>query len=203
MKRGRIYPRHLRKLTDCVALGLSVLFLHVPAEVWCNQSPTAGGATVAAPSDWLSSLSFSNSDEPVFVKADRLEFQYESRVLIYQGSVEVRQGETTLVADQVRVFLSPGDRVTVREVRANGNVRVSQGTRWATAKEATFDQARRLAVLQGGAVLHDGRNEVRGDTVTVYLDERRSVIDGGKGRVQAVLYPGAMETPSLPFKGAP
>ncbi len=156
----------------------------------------------AAHAEWLSTLSFSSTGEPVFLKANRLEFQYESRLLIYQGNVEVRQGEFTLGADEVRVVLSPGDQMEIQEVRAQGNVRLTQGTRWATAKEATFDQSKRVAILRGTAVLHDGRNEVRGETVTVYLDERRSVIDGGKGRVQAVLYPGTAGTRESLGKGS-
>jgi lipopolysaccharide export system protein LptA len=39
-------------------------------------------------------------------------------------------------------------------------------------------------------VLHDGPNEVVGDRVVVYLDEDRSVVEGGRKRVKAVLFPG-------------
>ena len=79
----------------------------------------------------------------------------------------------------------------LREVIASGNVRIDQGARWAVGGKATFDQRRRTLVLTENPVLHDGPNEVAGDRVVVYLDENRSVVEGGdRKRVKAVLYPG-------------
>ena len=44
-------------------------------------------------------------------------------------------------------------------------------------------------MLTENPVLHDGQNEVAGDRVVVFLDEDRSVVEGGQQRVKAVLYP--------------
>ena len=44
-------------------------------------------------------------------------------------------------------------------------------------------------MLSQNAVVHDGPNEVSGDRIVVYLDEERSVVEGGGGRVKAVLFP--------------
>jgi hypothetical protein len=38
-------------------------------------------------------------------------------------------------------------------------------------------------------MLHDGPNEVAGDRVVVFLDEDRSVVEGGRKRVKAVFHP--------------
>jgi lipopolysaccharide export system protein LptA len=161
-------------------------------------TPASSNASEQEQADWLSALAFSGSDEPVFLKADRLEFQYDNRLLVYQGNVEIRQGQTIVRAAEVRVHLSQGDRMEIQQVHASGNVRISQGERWATAREALFDQTKRTAILRGEAVLHDGRNEVKGDTVTVYLDQKRSVVEGGNGRVQAVFYPSTGSVPPTP-----
>jgi lipopolysaccharide export system protein LptA len=76
-------------------------------------------------------------------------------------------------------------------VIASGNVRIDQGARWAVGGRATFDQQRRTLVLSENPVLHDGPNEVAGDRVIVFLDENRSVVEGGgRKRVKAVLFPG-------------
>ena len=77
----------------------------------------------------------------------------------------------------------------VKEVVAAGQVRVRQGTRWATGGRAVFDQTSHTVVLSQNAVVHDGPNEVSGDRIVVYLDEERSVVEGGGGRVKAVLFP--------------
>jgi lipopolysaccharide export system protein LptA len=77
----------------------------------------------------------------------------------------------------------------LRQILATGRVRIDHGTRWATGGRATFDQGTRTIVLTEEPVLHDGKNEVMGDRVVVYLDEDRSVVEGGRKRVKAVLYP--------------
>lgn len=137
----------------------------------------------------LEAFSLSGSSEPVHLQADRLEFDYKDRVLVYRGNVEVRQGDIALIAEEVRVVLHQSSKAEIREVRARGNVRLTQGERWATANEAIFDQMTRTAVLRGEAVLHDGRNQVQGERVTIFLDQKRSVVEGGSNRVQAVFYP--------------
>jgi lipopolysaccharide export system protein LptA len=87
----------------------------------------------------------------------------------------------------------------VKEIVAVGNVRIDQGTRWATGGHAVFEQATRTVVLTENPVLHDGPNEVAGDRVVVYLDENRSVVEGGRKRVKAVIHPG---TPAQEPAGA-
>jgi lipopolysaccharide export system protein LptA len=77
----------------------------------------------------------------------------------------------------------------VQNIVAVGNVRIDQGTRWAVGGQAVFDQGQRTLVLTENPVLHDGPNVVAGDRVIVYLDENRSVVEGGRKRVKAVLYP--------------
>jgi lipopolysaccharide export system protein LptA len=80
-------------------------------------------------------------------------------------------------------------RQRLQEVIAVGNVRIDNGTRWATGGRAVFEQGTRTVVLTETPVLHDGANEVAGDRVIVYLDENRSVVEGGRKRVKAVLHP--------------
>jgi lipopolysaccharide export system protein LptA len=83
-----------------------------------------------------------------------------------------------------------GVRESLKEIRALGNVRVRQGGRTAKAHQAVFDQRNRRVTLTGNVELRDGSNEIRGARLVVFLDERRSIIEGGPGdRVRAVLYP--------------
>ena len=77
----------------------------------------------------------------------------------------------------------------MREIVAEGSVRIDQGPRWAVGGRAVFDQIHRTLVLTQDPVLHDGQNQVAGDRVIVFLDEDRSVVEGGQQRVKAVLVP--------------
>jgi lipopolysaccharide export system protein LptA len=84
---------------------------------------------------------------------------------------------------------SPTSNPRLHEIVAAGHVRMDDGTRTATSGRAVFEQSARTVVLTENPVLHEGTNEVVGDRVIVYLDENRSVVEGGRKRVKAVLYP--------------
>ena len=153
-----------------------------------TPAPSPGRADAGSPS-LLSALSFSTRREPISVTADTLEFDYRSRLLTYKGRVEVTQGDIKLNANTLTITLEDQAENQVKEVVAEGQVRVTQGARWATGGRAVFDQAHHTVVLSQNAVVHDGPNEVSGDRIVVYLDEERSVVEGGGGRVKAVLFP--------------
>jgi len=150
------------------------------------------------------------SKEPITIVADTLDYDYKNNIVVYRGSVVATQGEVKLTSDVLRITLeskpTPEGKTTtstiatapdpgntngqrLKEVIATGNVRIDQGTKWATGGRAVFEQADRTVVLTESPMLHDGKNEVAGDRVVVYLDEDRSVVEGGRKRVKAVLFP--------------
>jgi lipopolysaccharide export system protein LptA len=147
-----------------------------------------------------------NRKQPIVITSDTLEYDYKANVVVYRGRVQAEQGEVKLSSDTLTVTFAnakgeadaggdggvtvPGQEgQRLREIVALGNVRIDNGARWATGGRAVFDQGRRTLVLTDGPMLHDGSNEVVGDRVVVYLDEDRSVVEGGRRRVKAVLYP--------------
>jgi lipopolysaccharide export system protein LptA len=166
-----------------------------------------------------------NSKEPITVTSDTLEYDYRGNVVRYRGRVEVVQGDVKVVSDLLTILLernkrgekaetadatqgAPAERTgpdtsRVREIVAEGNVRVDQGTRWAVGGRAVFDQTQRTLVLTENPVLHDGQNQVAGDRVVVYLDEDRSVVEGGQQRVKAVLYPDQQQGSGKPGGAKP
>ena len=143
--------------------------------------------------DLLSRLSLTSKGGPVSINANELEFDYRTRTLTYRGTVVVSQGDLKVSSDALRVVLNEEAREVIREVIAEGKVRIEQGDRVATGGRAVFDQAKRTVVLSEDAVLREGPNEVAGERVVVYLDEERSVVEGGNRRVRALLYPDEIE----------
>jgi lipopolysaccharide export system protein LptA len=150
-------------------------------------------------------------DQPITVSARTLEYDYKQNVVVYRGEVQAAQGDVHLRSDELTIRLVPADanenapaapaktpapgaslggRLQLREIVAVGNVRIDQGARWATGGRAVFDQERRILLLTDDPVLHDGPNQIAGARVVVYLDEDRSVVEGGERRVKAVLFPG-------------
>jgi len=164
----------------------------------------AGGARAAdAPASigrmdgLLGSFSLGGNRGPVKVDADTMEFDYKTMVLTYRGNVVVTQADMTLRSDALRVVLAREGPQRPKEVVAEGNVRIDAGTRHASGGRAVFDDAKRTVTLSDQARLSDGPNEVAGERVVVFIDEQRSVVEGGPERVRAVLYP-PTERPDQP-----
>lgn len=183
-------------MSVCVIVFGAVLFAFLPPPGVGAQSAEAATAVPRAASDseprsdgLLGNFSLTSDRGPVHISADKLEFDYRTSVLTYRGSVTVKQADLTLNSNVLRVTLDPKATDQLREVVAEGEVRIAKGGRRASGGRAVFDQVKRTIVLSDRATLRDGPNEVAGDRVVVYLDEERSVIEGGTDRVRAVLFP--------------
>lgn len=137
----------------------------------------------------LGSFSLGGDRGPVRVDADSMEFDYKTMVLTYRGNVVVTQADMTLRSHSLRVVLPREGEQRPKEVVAEGDVRIDAGTRHASGGRAVFDDAKRTVTLSDQARLSDGPNEVAGERVVVFIDEQRSVVEGGPERVRAVLYP--------------
>jgi lipopolysaccharide export system protein LptA len=170
-----------------VPVGLFVVPL-LPVGAATEEVKTGAGSA-KAPDDLLRGFSLSSQHGPVTIRANKLEFDYKTRVLTYRGTVSVTQADLTMQSDLLRVTLDPEAKQPVQKIEAEGAVRIAKGEREATGGKAVFDQAKRTVTLSDNAKLRDGPNEVAGERVVVYLDEERSVVEGGERRVRAVLYP--------------
>ena len=171
--------------------------------------------------NFADSLSMSSRHEPIHITSRTLEFRYEEKQIIYRADVTAVQGDVTIKSDLLTVTYEDIPPVTaasgkkepagqdgttaqsenggsltskqrLKEIIAEGKVEIISGDRHATGKKAVFDERKRIVTLSGDAVLKEGENQVLGERVTVYLDEKRSVVDGGggSGRVKMVLVPG-------------
>jgi lipopolysaccharide export system protein LptA len=87
-----------------------------------------------------------------------------------QGKKAPGQGEGPSTAKQ-----------RIKEIIAEGNVDITSSDRHATSKKAVFNETLRTVVLTGDAHVQQLGNWVTGERVTVYLDENRSVVEGGGG----------------------
>lgn len=161
-----------------------------------EKGPDAPAKPRAAEGDggFLGDLSLSSRNEPIVVRSDQLEFDYQENRVVYRGKVNVRQGDLAIDCKELIVNLARAEgeeSLALREVVAVGDVVITQGTRRATGGRAVFDQVARRITLLEDPVLHDGPNEVTGEKLVVYLDEGRSVFESSpQKRVSAILYPG-------------
>ena len=155
-----------------------------------DAAPEGDGLGIAS----FGELSFTSGNDPLTIEADQLEFDYDNNRLVYRGSVRVHQGDFQLESRTLTILFVRGEgaeNAQLERVVAVGAVQIQQGERRASGRRAVFDQKTRQLILRGNPVLRDGRNEVQGERMTVFLDEGRSVVESGeKKRVSAVFYPG-------------
>jgi lipopolysaccharide export system protein LptA len=132
----------------------------------------------------FSGLTFSGDHGPVDIRSDTLSLDYKDKLVRFEGHVRAEQAGTELSSDSLRVKYA-NDFHQIDRMFADGNVRISQGRRWATSDHAVLDQQAHTVVLTGNPVVHDGTDRITGRRITVYLDTGKSVVEGAR----AVIFP--------------
>jgi lipopolysaccharide export system protein LptA len=132
---------------------------------------------------------FTSSRAPIYIDSDTLEASQKENTVTYKGNVVAKQEDKTLYANTL-VINYDSDTKKIKQVIAMGNVKIVQLERKATSQKAIFHQDENKVVLDGDAVVRDGKNVIRGEKVIFYVDEQRSVVEGGKGgRVSTMITP--------------
>jgi lipopolysaccharide export system protein LptA len=128
--------------------------------------------------------------QPVTVESEKMERFGKESLVVFTGNVVARQNNSVQYAERMEVYLDEkGDRI-LRTV-STGNVRIiTRDCRTGTARRAEYHDLEQRVVLSGNARVWQEDNVVSGDTITIYLSQDRSVVQGGKQeRVKAVFYP--------------
>jgi lipopolysaccharide export system protein LptA len=132
---------------------------------------------------------FTASRAPIDITSDTVEGDQKQNRVTFQGNVIAKQEDMTLYANTLVVIYDP-DTKKLKEIIAIGNVKVVQLDRRATGQKATFDQDKNKVILDGDAVVREGANVIRGERITFYVEEERSVVEPGKGgRVSTSITP--------------
>jgi lipopolysaccharide export system protein LptA len=128
--------------------------------------------------------------QPLTVDADKMERFGKENLVIFSGNVVARRDNSVQYADRVEVYLDEkGDRV-LRTV-STGSVRmITKDCRTGTAQRAEYFDLEQRVTLIGNARVWEEDNVVSGDTITLFLSQDRSIVQGGKQeRVKAVFHP--------------
>jgi lipopolysaccharide export system protein LptA len=136
---------------------------------------------------------FTASRAPIDITSDTVEADQKQNTATFKGNVVAKQEDVTLYANTLLIIYDP-DTKKLKEIIATGNVKVVQMDRRATGQKATFDQDKNKVVLDGDAVVREGTNVIRGERITFYVEEERSVVEPAKGgRVSTSITPPARE----------
>ncbi len=131
------------------------------------------------------------TDLPIYIQSDSMEAYQKQNLIIFKGSVMVKRGEMTIYADLMKIKYKEGQMGReIERIEAEGNVRLVQGNREVTGQRAIFYKESESIVLLGNPQVKEGKNIIKGEKITAYLKEDRTIIEGDvKERVKAVIYP--------------
>jgi lipopolysaccharide export system protein LptA len=144
-----------------------------------------------------------DKNQPVTVDADKMERYGKESLVVFTGNVVARQNNSVHYADRMEVYLDEkGDRI-LRTV-STGTVKIiTRDCRTGTARRAEYFDLEQRVVLSGNARVWQDENVVSGDTITIFLAQDRSVVQGGRQeRVKAVFYPRDEKKDGQPAKTA-
>lgn len=132
-----------------------------------------------------------SSRGPINISSDTLSLDYKGKTVLFSGHVHAIQanGGQQLTCERLKVIYGK-DFNDLREMIADGNVRMSQGTRWVTGDHAVMNQTRRTVILTGSPVVHDGTDQITGSKITVHMDSGKSVVENAR----ALIFPKQSET---------
>ena len=177
---------------------------------WAQPAPARSRPArpaAAAPSPTAPGAGPEGRNAPVTVNADQLENLQKEGLVVFTGNVVARQNNSVQYADRMEVYLDEkGDRI-LRTV-STGNIRIiTKDCRTGTARRAEYYDLEQRVVLMGGARVWQDDTVVSGETITIYLSQDRSVVQGGtQERVKAVFFPREQNQPkkdaSAPVKTA-
>ncbi len=163
-------------------IGLLVIFLFFTFLQMSGEAQEKKGGAARG-------FGFITARTPIEITSETVEGEQKQNRVTFKGNVMAKQEETTLHANMLAIYYDP-DTKGIKTVVATGNVKIVQLERRATSQKATFHQDENKVVLDGEAVIREGENVIRGERVIYYVDEERSVVEGGKGgRVNATITP--------------
>lgn len=130
----------------------------------------------------------SHEPPPITITSNRMDANKNDRIVTFTGNVVAEQKDITLYSDIMHVYYTEGE--DVKEIVAVGNVKTTQPDRTATSEKAVYYKSDGRIVLTGNAQAQQGSDTVKGDKITIFLNDNKSIVESeGTGRVKAVIFP--------------
>ena len=141
----------------------------VIALVLSALSGLSGPPAAEEPAKRSFGFDFRESSQPIRLKSDTLEWDYNGNVVTFKGNVIANQEDVTLYSDRLVMYYE-GSTNQVNRIVAEGAVRIVQLDRRATAERAVFYNTEKKIVLTGRPVVTQGNNRVIGEVITILME---------------------------------
>ncbi len=121
------------------------------------------------------------------VVSDTMEVDSDRKLITFSGDVVAK--EDFLVCSE-RLYIHYTGRDEVKQMIAEGNVRIVQGQKGAKGDRAVYNRDKRVVVITGSAEAIECGDMVKGDKITLYLDTNDVLVEADSdGRVRATIMP--------------
>ena len=137
--------------------------------------------------------------EPIIITSNSLEIDNKREMVTFTGHVDARRNDLIINSQKMLLYYNnvqknrnSGDLdLKIDTIVAIGQVRITRPDgALAIAEKAVYYQKDDKVVLTGKPVVKQGNDFVEGSRITLYLKEKRSVVEGSEEkRVRAVLFP--------------
>lgn len=131
-------------------------------------------------------VSPSDPNAPIEVSANALSVDQATGEAIFDGDVEIQQGEMKLIAALVNVVYNEAND-GIASLLASGGVRISSGTDTANADTAEYDVEAGVIRMAGNVSLAQAGTTITAGKMDVNLADNTAAFHG---RVRTVLQPG-------------
>ncbi len=135
----------------------------------------------------------------IVIRSQSLEVDNKKRVILFTGQVDAKREDMTINCEKMIVYYKDESTKTTAEnadvridrIVATGNVKISRPDgAFAMADKGVYYENGEKVVLTGNPVVKQGNDFVQGSRITLYLREKRSIVEGSeKEKVRAVLHP--------------
>ena len=120
-------------------------------------------------------LSFENA--PTYIKSDKLQVASDKRTFLYEGNVEVKQGDFTMTSKKMDGTYSENNEI--QTLVARDNVFITKGVEiTARSERADFENASQTVKLTENPEIQQKGSVLTADLITIFLEEDRSTAEG-------------------------
>ena len=128
--------------------------------------------------------------EPIVINSNTLEMNNELKVVTFKGDVKAKKDNFVINCDNMLVYYesspaAPGkgdeNKTKIDKIVASGNVIINRAKGGkATAEKAVYHQKDEKMVLMGNPTVEQGKDLVKGDRITIFLNEDRSIVESSE-----------------------
>ena len=149
--------------------------------LWMILLVVCGAVSVGAQEELKEAFRNRPKDAVTRITSNKLDYDYKDNIAIFDGKVKVTDPQFTLTADRIMVFFDTGGGGTnnVRRLDASGNVHVVSEDREGKCGRAVYTRATATVVMLDSPVAKKGENSLKGEKITIFLEDSRIEVEGG------------------------